>query len=233
MLRVLIVEDDPMVAELNRRFLEKLDGFTLSSIVNNGKDALSFLEDNTVDLVLLDVFMPGMNGLELLSAIRRQQYGIDVILVTAARDKQSVQSALRQGAVDYLIKPFEFERFKSALTGYKQRLKFIEQQEQLSQPALDTQIFNQLTPSETNELPKGLDQHTMRRVWKCIVKNQEDFTAETMAETVGLSQVSMRKYLKYLTSIELLTVNVCYGSIGRPISKYHYNILKTNPFFMQ
>lgn len=220
MIRVLIVEDDPMVAELNRRFLEKIEGFTLAAIVRNGDDALAFLQENRVELVLLDVFMPGMNGFEVLAAIRRQQYKTDVILVTAARDKQSVQAALRQGAADYLIKPFEFERFQTALLNYKQRLAFIENQSDFNQTALDEQVFRQTGSSEKNELPKGLDRHTLKRVWECIVASSGEFTAETMASFVGISQVSMRKYLKYLEVEGLLSVKISYGAVGRPISKY-------------
>lgn len=222
-----------MVAELNRRFLEKIDGFTLSAIVNTGEDALSYLKNNSVDLVLLDVFMPGINGLELLSAIRGLQYGVDVILVTAARDKQSVQTALRQGASDYLIKPFEFERFRSALNAYKHRRDFIEHQEKITQSALDKEVFNQFNRTDPKDLPKGLDHHTIKKVWKCICDFQEEFTAETMADIVGISQVSMRKYLKYLTAIELLNVSIYYGSVGRPISKYHRNKQKPIPTFIE
>jgi CitB family two-component system response regulator MalR len=219
-IRVLIVEDDPMVAELNRRFLEKIEGFTLTAIVRNGDEALAFLQENRVELVLLDVFMPGMNGFELLAAIRRQQYKTDVILVTAARDKQSVQAALRQGAADYLIKPFEFERFQTALTNYKQRAEFMETQTDFNQVALDEQVFRQNGTTEKSELPKGLDRHTLKRVWECIVASTGEFTAETMAGYVGISQVSMRKYLKYLEVEGLLTVKISYGAVGRPISKY-------------
>lgn len=230
MIKVLIVEDDPMVAELNRRYLERLNGFSLSAIASSGDQALSYLANNDVDLILLDIFMPNINGLDFLSALRAQHYGIDVILVTAARDIQTVQEALRHGAVDYLIKPFEFERFQKALTAYRQRHDFIERQSHIDQTSLDKHIFNQHSREKSNEFPKGLDQQTMQKVWKCISEYQDDFTAETMADIVGISQVSMRKYLKYLTSVDLLGVNVNYGSVGRPISKYHCTSKELKPF---
>lgn len=227
MIRVLIVEDDPMVAELNRRYLEKIADFSLAAIVRNGDEALAFLQDNRVDLVLLDVFMPGMNGFEFLAEIRRREYKIDVILVTAARDKQSIQAALRQGAVDYLIKPFEFERFQAALMAYRQRINFIENHIDFSQTALDEQVFRQAVGVEKNELPKGLDRHTLKRVWECIVASTGEFTAESMAGFVGISQVSMRKYLKYLEMEGLLSVKINYGAVGRPISKYQCTTERT------
>lgn len=232
MISVLIVEDDPMVAELNRRYLEKVEGFSLAEMVSNGEEALAYLQDNQVDLVLLDVFMSGMNGLDLLAAIRRQQYGVDVILVTAARDKQSVQAALRQGAVDYLIKPFEFERFQAALLAFKQRTDFIKNQENLCQTGLDEQVFNQ-NRIEKSELPKGLDRHTLQKVWRHITAAQGEFTAEMMAGLVGISQVSIRKYLKYLEAVDLLNVTINYGAVGRPISKYRCTKQTVQPGFME
>lgn len=232
MLKVLIVEDDPMVAELNRRYLEKVKGFSLAEIVNNSDAALTYLKTHQVDLILLDVFMPGLNGLELLSAIRRQQYGVDVILVTAARDKLSVQTALRQGAVDYLIKPFEFDRFQSALLSYKRRIELMEKEGQLCQQLLDEQVLSQHNQLDKAELPKGLDKHTMKRVWQCIVDKDDEFTAEEMSEIVGISQVSMRKYLKHLEAVNLLTVSINYGAVGRPISKYRCSNTDIEPSFI-
>lgn len=219
MIEVLIVEDDPMVAELNRRYLERVEGFSLAGIAKNGEEALRFLAKQAVDLVLLDIFMPGMNGLECLAAIRQQQHGIDIILVTAARDAATVQTALRQGAADYLIKPFEFSRFQEALLRCRQRLKWIEKQEDVSQEELDKQFF---TPqaAQQQDLPKGLDANTLKLIWQQIVAMDADFSAEEMAGRVGLSQVSMRKYLKYLQQHDKITAEIQYGAIGRPVYRY-------------
>jgi CitB family two-component system response regulator MalR len=226
MIKVLIVEDDPMVAELNRRYLEKIEGFRLVGIVANGETALTFLKENTVELVLLDIFMPGINGLETLAAIRREQYGVDVIVVTAARDSRSVQAALRQGAVDYLIKPFDFERFQTALNGFKKRAHLIRREGDLCQADLDQQIFSQTLQSDS-VLPKGVDRNTMKRVWEQICQAKGEFTAEEMANYVGISQVSMRKYLKHLQNMELLSVDISYGAVGRPVYRYRCIQVKT------
>ncbi|MGS0652123.1 response regulator, partial [Staphylococcus arlettae] len=120
MIRVLIVEDDPMVAQLNKQFLAKIEGYTLVAMANSVAEARERLTTEVIDLVLLDVYMPEEDGLALLSDIRAQQLPTDAILITAATDVTQVQTALRYGAVDYLIKPFEFERFKTALNKYKQ-----------------------------------------------------------------------------------------------------------------
>jgi CitB family two-component system response regulator MalR len=222
MIKVLIVEDDPMVAELNRRYVERIEGFLFCGIVKNGDDALAFLQEKAVDLVLLDIFMPNMNGLELLTAIRQQNYSVDVIVVSAARDNQSIQAALRNGAVDYLIKPFEFDRMQTALVTFKKRLQLIRESANLSQRDLDQQVFAR-TLQLDGELPKGLDRNTIKRVWERILEQQEEFTAEEMANYVGLSPVSIRKYLKYFQSVDLLNVEISYGAVGRPVYRYRCN----------
>jgi CitB family two-component system response regulator MalR len=222
MIKVLIVEDDPMVAELNRRYVERVEGFLFCGIVKNGDEALAFLQEKAVDLVLLDIFMPNMNGLELLGAIRQQKYSVDVIVVSAARDNQSIQTALRNGAVDYLIKPFEFDRMQTALVAFKKRLQLIRESSNISQSDLDQQVFARNLQLD-GELPKGLDRNTIKRVWERILEQKEEFTAEEMANYVGLSPVSIRKYLKYFQSVDLLRVEITYGSVGRPVYRYRCN----------
>ncbi|WP_378954174.1 response regulator [Pelosinus sp. sgz500959] len=219
MIKVMIVEDDPMVAELNRRYIERIPGFLFCSIASNGDEALDILKKTQIDLVLLDIFMPSMNGLELLSKIRELNYSVDVIVVSAARDNKTIQTVLRNGAVDYLIKPFEFERLQSALVSFKKRLKLIKKNTNLSQSELDQQIFSGIS-NENVELPKGLDRNTIKRVWDQILEVKGEFTAETMATSVGLSPVSIRKYLKHFQNNDLLSTEISYGAVGRPVYKY-------------
>ena len=136
MIKVLIIEDDPMVAELNRYYLEQVGGFQLVHIASSGAEALDFLNKTKVDLILLDIFMPGINGLEFLARLRKMENEADVIIVSASTDSHSIRKALQYGAVDYLIKPFEYERFYEALTAYKKR-QLLMQNKALSQKDLD------------------------------------------------------------------------------------------------
>lgn len=219
MIKVLIVEDDPMVAELNRRYLERVPGFLFCAIASTGNAALEILRTRNIDLVLLDIFMPGINGLELLSKIRAQSYRVDVIVVSAARDNESIQIALRNGAVDYLIKPFEFERLQAALLMLKKRVQLIKEHSYVSQSELDRDVFLGSSHS-SDELPKGLDRNTVKRVWDKILETEGEFTSEEMAKNVGISSVSIRKYLKHFENSELLRTKILYGSVGRPVYKY-------------
>lgn len=223
-INVLIVEDDPMVAEFNRRYLQKIDGFQLVGVASSVKEALNIMANTEVELILLDVFMPGKNGLELLAHIRKTGQGIDVIVISAACDMQSVKKALRYGAVDYLIKPFEFERFLTALTSYREHVKFVKAQEVLSQAELDRRLFYKETTAVQTELPKGLTKNTLKLVWGKIQEQaDEPFTTDDLANRAGLSRVSLRKYVHFLCDIGLLESDIHYGSIGRPVFKHRLN----------
>ena len=111
MIKVLIVEDDPMVAQFNQKYIEEIEGFTVVAVAHSGHEALVKVNEYQVDLVLLDIFMPGQNGLRVLQEIRTKQEEIDVIFITAASDAQTIQQALRYGAIDYLIKPLHLNAF--------------------------------------------------------------------------------------------------------------------------
>lgn len=223
MIRVLIVEDDPMVAELNRRYLASLPGFLLIAVVKTGEMALAVLEKEKIDLVLLDVFMPGSDGLSLLVEMRRKGIIADVIMLTAARDSKSINTALQYGAVDYLVKPFEFERFSAALANYKNRRKFIKTEGELDQNEIDRGVLFR-SQANSDDLPKGLDRKTLKKVFEGIREMAgREFTTEEMANQVGISRVSMRKYLEFLEKRDFLNLDISYGSIGRPVYKYQHN----------
>lgn len=233
MIRVLIVEDDPMVVQLNKQFLAKIEGYTLVAMANSVAEARERLTTEVIDLVLLDVYMPEEDGLALLSDIRAQQLPTDAILITAATDVTQVQTALRYGAVDYLIKPFEFERFKTALNKYKQHYDLLQGQQSISQTSLDRQLLSQTqTPDNAQaNLPKGLTQKTLQAIINKVNDSGERaFSTDEIAEMASISRVSVRKYLKFLADIEVLEESMTYG-IGRPVYLYTFN--KENMYIVQ
>ncbi|MEH7441325.1 response regulator [Bacillus sp. JJ1122] len=219
MIKVLIIEDDPMVAEFNKRYLQEVKGFTLAGIVHNVKAAMEYLKSEQVDLILLDVYMPGATGLELLQFIREQNISADVILITAAADKENIQTALRYGAVDYLIKPFEFERFNQALIQYKEKYHFFANNQLLRQEDLDGHILSteiKLAGESIDDLPKGLTSSTLESIIKVIqAKESSQFSTDDISEITLISRVSVRKYLKFLSTLGVLEESLTYG-IGRP-----------------
>jgi two-component system, CitB family, response regulator MalR len=225
MIKVLIVDDDPMVAEFNKRYLAELPGFILGGIVHNVADGLEFIKNTEVDLVLLDVYMPGRQGLELLKFIRENSLEVDVILITAASDSEKVQSALRLGAVDYLIKPFEFERFQQALLNYKEKFLFFGKNKRIKQEELDQKILaaeQRSSEGQERDLPKGLTRTTLQVLFKVVKElGGSTFSTDEVADKADISRVSVRKYLKFLTEIGVLEESLTYG-IGRPVSLYVY-----------
>ena len=218
MIHVLIVEDDPMVAELNKSYLNRIEGFKLAGIVTNGQEALEFLEKNLVNLLLLDVFMPQLDGLSLLQKIRKIYPSVDVIMVTAARNSGDLQAALRQGAVDYVIKPFEFQRLESALLSYRERFLLLSVNDPLDQSMIDRRIFTQKPSKPT--MPKGLESETLTRIREVIQNQCVPFSVQDLAPQVNLSRISLKKYLDFLLEDGFLKATLTYRGTGRPVLLY-------------
>ena len=172
--------------------------------------------------------MPGQNGLALLSEIRQQKHSVDVIVISAANEVDVVQQTMRNGAVDYLIKPFEFERFQSALAEYKRKHALYQTMNSISQNDLDAKLFIKSRGGKVL-LPKGLTKSTLKLIWTSIQSfGQQAFTTEDLANHTEISQVSIRKYLKFLEDIEVVDVEMAYGTIGRPVFQYKLNTSNMN-----
>lgn len=219
MIDVLVVEDDPMVAQLHEHYLSQIHGFQMAGAARSGVEALQKLQVRKYDLLILDLFMPSMDGLQLLAKIREAEYDVDVIIVSAANDKEKIKLALRLGAVDYIIKPFEFDRFNLALCNYQRRYHIVEDQDVIGQAELDKTIVRNEKETVVT-LPKGLDKHTLATVWQAVTAFEGMFTTEEVSAQVGISRVSIRKYLEFLKTLHLLKLDLHRGSVGRPVYKY-------------
>ncbi|MEI4832302.1 response regulator [Bacillus sp. FJAT-53711] len=222
MIKVLIVEDDPMVAMLNKHYLEQVGGFELVHIAKSVNEAVQILEESHIDFILLDIFMPGDTGFELLMHIRNKEKETDVMMISAVHDMASIKKALQYGVVDYLIKPFTFERFKEALTAYREKFRFMKAQQKINQSELDALILQKekVESPVSKELPKGLTKQTLQLVWQQIESLYgKEFTTDEMAQLVGISRVSIRKYVLFLIEIGVLENEMVYQQVGRPVSK--------------
>ncbi|NGP58991.1 response regulator [Paenibacillus thiaminolyticus] len=221
MIQVLIVEDDPMVAKFNGMYVDKVPGFALGGTADGIEAGWEILQSRKIDLVLLDVYMANKNGLDLLVDVRKANLAIDVIVVSSANDQASVQTALRYGAVDYLIKPFDFERFQAALMRYKYRCIHM-RKDGIQQEELDALFYpgggNKGWIEET--LPKGITKETFLRVLREINKLEGWFSTAALAELTGISRVSLRKYLRFLEDSNTLLSDVSYQGSGRPLQQY-------------
>lgn len=222
MIEVMIVEDDPMVREINSKFLKRVEGFNLYKAVSNLNDAKEFILSKKPDLILLDVYLPKENGIDLLKWIRSQEMDIDIILITADKTIERVQEAFRYGVVDYLIKPFNFERFKEALIQFKCRYYEFRKNDEIDQKELDKLISSSNVSQNEDDLAKGLNKYTYKSIWDEIQKrNYEYFTADDLAEKLGIARVTVRRYLEYMEKESKINKLVEYGKVGRPQHKYY------------
>ena len=214
---VLIVDDDFMVAEIHRRFVEQVDGFRAVGVTRTGAEALSAVRDLQPHLVLLDVYLPDMTGLEVLQQLRSDGNLVGVIMITAARELDTVKGALDGGAADFLIKPFEFAQFKAKLEAFTARADTLESAGGIDQSLVDS-LFGR--PGGTAQtLPKGLGAETGRLVLDAV-RGAGEVSAAECADLVGISRVSARRYLEHYLSTEVLELRLQYGA-GRPERRYH------------
>jgi len=219
-IKVLIVEDDPMVMEINAQFVSKLPGFKLAGKAFTGKEAICCINKEKPNLVLLDFFLPDTNGLTLLQTIRNNHYPLDVILLTANRDPQHIQEIFRAGVVDYIVKPFRFDRFQTALEQYRQTLKKYKENKPFEQADLDALMGVKLTGDESEYLPKGLNDRTLQQIVQFLKRQAEPLSSEDVAAGIGLARVTVRRYLDYLEKKGQIVMEIQYGSVGRPMNKY-------------
>lgn len=220
MYRVLIVEDDPMVAMINEQYINRNKNFSVIGKCRDGSSALSFLEENSVDLLILDVFMPHTDGFELLRKIREKQITVDVIMVTAANDRTSLEEAIHLGVVDYLVKPFAYDRFQIALGKFISQTNALKDVETLNQKNIDYIIGNSAKESE-NAYPKGIQEKTLRMILDYLRGSENEwFTGEAIAEKVGLSSVTVRRYMNHLVETGAVNGEMNYETGGRPCMLY-------------
>jgi two-component system response regulator DctR len=222
MYRVLLIEDDPMVQEVNRQFIEQVKGFTVIGVAGNGMEGIQLIRKLHPDLVIIDIYMPHKDGLETLKEIRSNGYEVDVIAITAASDIDTVRRVLQNGAFDYIMKPFKFERLKQALENYHSFRQTLNEKEALTQKELDAllQTVEPQTLEPSSELPKGLNEVTLQKIVRYLRKQTEPVSAEEVAEGVGITRVTARRYLEYLEKRGEVTLDVQYGGIGRPVNRY-------------
>lgn len=220
MYKVLIVEDDPMVAMINEQYIKRNKKFEIVAKCNDGSSALNFLEKNEVDLLILDVYMPKMSGFEMLRRIRNKQIMVDVIMVTAANDRESLEEALHLGVVDYLVKPFTFDRFQMALEKYIVQNNALKDIDTFNQTSIDHIIESSRKKTE-GLFPKGIQEKTLQLIIDFLKDNRGVwFTGDEIAKTIGLTGVTVRRYMNYLAESGRVTSEMDYETGGRPCMRY-------------
>ena len=221
--KVLIVEDDPMVAMINEQYVKQNKNFTVSSICRNGDEALSFLDDNAVDLSVLDVFMPVMDGVETLKTIRERKVSSEVIMVTAANDTQTLERTMHLGVLDYLIKPFTMERFSIALEKFMSQNKTLKENTILDQKSIDLLMSSKQESKQflrEAEYPKGINRKTLSTIMNFFDENTGWQTVDMIADKLKISIVTIRHYMNYLVEKRIVSEDINYETGGRPSMLY-------------
>lgn len=220
--RVVLIEDDPMVRDIHEQFIERTSGFAVIGTAGNGAEGIELIRNLEPDLAILDIYMPMQDGLETLQRLRAEMLNVDVIVITAANDTPTIRKALQLGAVDYIMKPFKYDRVKKALEQYRQLRGKIGRDESLTQSDLDDILHRgeETGGSMEETLPKGLQEQTLKQIMNYLIGQSEARSAEEVSESVGIARVTARRYLEHLEKNGVLAIDVHYGGIGRPVNRY-------------
>lgn len=221
MIRVLVVDDDFMVARLHSSVVAAQPGFQVAGVASSGAQALEAISATRPDLVLLDIYLPDMTGLEVLRRVRESSgSAVDIIVISAARDLDTLRRALHGGVFQYLVKPFEIESLRQRLGEYAAHRADLADLTEVRQDDVD-RVFRAQSPRGGPSLPKGISQETTDLVLKALEGAEEDgLSAAECAESTGLSRSSTRRYLEHLVSVGTAEMRPRYGAAGRPERRY-------------
>jgi response regulator of citrate/malate metabolism len=220
--KVLIVEDQQVAAEALVKYVERMSGFEVIGHARNGTDALHDLAAEKVDLVLLDIYLPDMSGLELLRRIRAAGDPVDVIAMTQARDLSVVRAVVSFGAMQYLVKPFTFAAVRQRLERYQAYRSMLTTNEPVVEQQDIDHLLRTLRGSAADALPKGISSASLQQIMSAL-RQAGDTTAMSAVEVAsssGASRVTARRYLEFLVESGMAERGARYRGVGRPEAEY-------------
>jgi len=216
-IRVLVVDDDFMIAQMHGKYIEQQDGYELAGIAHNFEQTMAMAREARPDLILLDVYLPDRSGIEALRTIRTENIPSDIILITAAKEIDIIEDAFRLGIFDYLIKPFDLALLQGALEKYRQFRSHLLLAVQPDQRFVEgLKKFRSAKPVSAQQMQKGIDSRTLERIRHCLAQEAEPRTAEQIAVVAGVSRSTARAYLDYLIEQGIAEEFLQYGAVGRP-----------------
>jgi response regulator of citrate/malate metabolism len=221
MIRTLVVDDDPMTASIHRSYVERVPGFEVIGEAHSGGEAFAYVRTFHPDLLLLDIYLPDMSGIDLLRDLRERGSHVDVIAITAAKDVDTLRAAIHGGVVHYLVKPFFFEALRERLESYAAHRSRLDRLSEPEQADID-HVFALLRTHGRTSLPKGISAPTLARVIETVRGSEADATAVDVAERAGISRGTARRYLEYLAGTGAVELSLRYGATGRPEHLYRW-----------
>ncbi|MEU3028991.1 response regulator [Streptomyces incarnatus] len=218
-IRVLVVEDDPVAADAHELYVGRVPGFTAVAKARTGAEARRVLDRTEVDLLLLDLHLPDVHGLQFARSLRAAGHHADVIAVTSARDLAMVREGVSLGVVQYVLKPFTFATLRDRLVRYAEFRGAAG--EASGQDEVDRALAALRAPAPA-ALPKGLSGPTLQRVTGALREAPDGLTAAGAAEAVGVSRITGRRYLEHLVDTGRAARSPLYGQVGRPELVYRW-----------
>ncbi|MGU3585635.1 response regulator [Rhodococcus sp. C26F] len=226
MIRVLVVEDDPLIAEAHREYVGRVEGFEVMGVAHTGRDAVRAVASaaragTPVDLVLLDIGLPDTNGLEVAARLSAGRPSPDIIAVTSNRDLEVVRTAVARGVVLYLLKPFTFAALQDKLEQYvAYRSALRDAETAAGQHDIDRAMAALRTSSSRPSTPKGISPDTLSKITDFLHDADGPRTAAEVGSAVGVSRVTAWRYLERLADDGAATRITEYGRAGRPQVRY-------------
>jgi response regulator of citrate/malate metabolism len=217
-IRVLVVDDDFMVAKVHSGYVARTPGFVVAGVAHTGREALRAVAELAPDLVLLDIYLPDLDGVSVLRALRAGGGDTDVIVISAATDVDTVRAAMRGGVLHYLIKPFTYAALHDQLRHFALLQARLSGLSEAGQSDVD-HVFGARPGSA---LPKGLTAETLRIVAASLQDASPDLSAAECATRTSLSRVSARRYLEHFVTTGQADVRLRYGGTGRPERRYYW-----------
>lgn len=218
-LRVIVVDDDFMIANVHKKFIESEMGFNVVATTHNFEQTLAEVNKQQPDLLILDVYLPDRSGIELLRTIRSRGIPCDVILITAAKEMEIAEEGFRLGIFDYLIKPFVLDHLKESLVKYQQYRERLSTSTNLNQAIVDD-LKKIRSVGPTKPLQTGIDYRTLEHIKECLMKSRGFQSAEGIAKIAEVSRSTARTYLAYLVEENVVEEKLQYGTVGRPQRLY-------------
>lgn len=219
-LRVLVVEDEPVAAEAHTAYVGRVEGFEVVGTVGTSQAALKTLQDKAIDVVLLDMNLPDRHGLDVVRAMRAAGHRADVIAVTSARDLEVVRAAVSLGVVQYVLKPFVFATLRDRLLAYRSYRDQLTVGTQVGTQAEVDEVFAGARVAGEARLPKGMGEELLSRVSRVLREADGGRSATEMAEALGVSRVTARRYAEYLCETRVAVRRSRYAGAGRPEVEY-------------
>lgn len=223
MIRTLVVDDDFMAVSVHRQFVERVPGFEVVGEATTGREARALVERLQPDLVLLDIYLPDENGIELMRKLRAGgSQRVDVIAITSAKDVDVLRDAMQLGVIHYIVKPFTFVTFRERLETYAEARRRLSDMREAEQRDID-RLYGLLRTSSDSSLPKGISPPTLTLVASLLRDAEGPLSTAQLAELAGISHGVARRYLRFLADSGAVDFTLRYGAAGRPEHLYHWS----------